>query len=64
MKCKGVPKSALAKKSFEDYYTMCMKGYEDTVEFRRIASYAHRILHIAQTKRALVQQRQGLHDRR
>ena len=53
MKAKGIPKSALARKNFDDYFAMCVQAHEEDVEFRRIASFAHRIVHMSQSKRGL-----------
>lgn len=68
-KCKGVPKKALAPKTFQDYWNMSYETFEDQVidaesvneddprtdraTFVRIGTRKHYILHILQTKRCL-----------
>ena len=39
MKAKGIPKSALARQNFDDYFAMCVQAHEEDVEFR------HGVLH-------------------
>ena len=53
MKGKGIPKNALKKKRFEDYFRMNFKPIIDYAEFMRIGNHKHKLEHLACRKQGL-----------